>query len=80
MPKIGRVNRCRGCADSCTYSLSDFCLVPLSLEFFHPEKQSQRKEKGTKISLLRHKTQMRQTAGWMHRFQTFICGNGLGEI
>jgi len=60
--------------------VSEFCLVPLFLVFFHPEKQSQRKEKGTKISLLRHKTQMRQTAGWMQRFQTFIAGNGLAEI
>lgn len=41
-PKIGRANRCRGYADSCMYSVSDFFfLVPL---FLVEEKESKKAE------------------------------------
>lgn len=55
-------------------------LGSLLLGSLHPGTESQRKEKETKIPLLRHKTQMRQTAGRMQRLQTFVSGKGLGEI
>lgn len=63
-------NRCREYAAACTTWVTSAWSHSSWSSFI--QKNCQSEENGTKISLLKHGTQMRQLAGLIQRFQPFI--------